>query len=343
MIEIGVATFGDVSASSDAMGRAHAQALRETVEQGCAAEAAGLDFFGVGEHHRPDFAISAPEILLAVIGGRTRTLRLNTAATVLATDDPVRLYQRFATLQATTGGRAEIVLGRGWFAEAFRLFGVELGDYDAAFGEKLDLLVRLFREPEVTWRGKSRPALQAERVYPPLEPGAAPRLWLAVGSTPESLIRSANHDIGVMLAVIGGEVERFRPLADLYRAACDKLGRRSSGLGIHSAGYVAPTDREAREEFWPCYRQYRDQLGRERNWPPLQRSTYDREIESGSLFVGSPATVARKIAAAQRQLGFSRFEMKCSAGPLPHPQILRSIALLGGEVKPAVAEILQRE
>lgn len=338
-LEFGLNTFGDISADSGARLLSQAQVIRNVVNEAVLAEEVGLDFFGVGEHHRPDFAISSPEVVLAVIAGRTRHIRLGSAATVLSSDDPVRVFERFSTLQAASNGRAEIILGRGWFTESFPLFGYEVSDYDALFNEKLDLFASLIRKDTVTWRGSLRSPLTNQRVYPQLEVKPL-KTWVAVGSTPESVIRVARYDMPMMLAIVGGEAERFRPFVDLYRSAFEHLGKPMQDIGVHSAGYVADSDELAREEFWPHYERMRNRLGVERGWPPVTRAKFDVEVDRGSLYVGSPETVARKVAGLATLLPISRFDMKYSAGTLPHEKQMRSIELFGTQVAPRVRDLL---
>jgi probable LLM family oxidoreductase len=338
-IEFGLHTFGDVTEGSDGEMLPQAQIIRNVIEQGIQADQFGVDFFGVGEHHRADFAVSAPEIVLASIAGRTKNIRLGSAVTVLSSDDPVRVFERFATLYAAANGRAEIILGRGSFTESFPLFGYELSQYDALFEEKLDLFAALTRRKTVTWRGKLRPPLTGQRVFPSME-GATIRSWIAVGASPESVLRAARYDMSLMIAVIGGEPQRFSPFVELYRQAFEKLGKPARSIGVHSSGYVAETDQQAREEFWPYYKRLRDQIGLVRGWPPIGRGKFDLEADRGSLYVGSPQTVARRIAASVKALGISRFDMKYSAGPMPHEKLLRSVELYGRKVIPLVRDML---
>jgi probable LLM family oxidoreductase len=338
-LELGLDTFGDVGCDGDGNPLPHARMIRNVIEEAVVADEAGVDFFGVGEHHRPDFAVSAPEIVLAVIAGRTARIRLGSATTVLSTDDPVRVFQRFATLHAASGGRTEVILGRGWFTESFPLFGYDRSQYGALFDEKLDLFAALLRRNIVTWRGKLRPELTNQPVYPPIEAGPL-RTWIAVGATPESVLRAARYDLPMILAVIGGEPQRFRPFVELYHRACEKLGRAPQQIGMHSVGYVAASDADAREEFWFDYKLQRDRIGAERGWPPLRRSVFDLEVDRGSLYVGSPETVASKIAGAMSALAVSRFQMKYSVGALPHEKLLRSIELYGAKVMPLVRDMI---
>ena len=342
-IELGLDTFGDVTV--DAAGRPlhQAQVLRNVVAEAELADRLGLAFIGVGEHHRADFAISAPEVVLAAIAPRTERIRLGTAVTVLSTDDPVRVYERFATLDALSNGRAEVILGRGSFTESFPLFGYSLEDYDELFEEKLALFAAIrdadAKGEPVRWKGSVRPPVEGMRVFPSLE-RAPLSTWVGVGGSPESVVRAARYNFPLTLAIIGGDPRRFLPYVELYHRALRQLDRPRLPIGVHSPGYVADTDEQAREELWPHYRVMRDRIGSERSWPPSSRAEYDREIAAGSLYVGSPETVARKIAATVEALGASRFDLKYSAGTLPHEKMMRSIELYGGQVMPRVRALL---
>jgi probable LLM family oxidoreductase len=338
-LRLGLNTFGDITVGSDGRLLPHAQVIRNTIDEAVLADELGVDFFGIGEHHRADFAISSPEVVLAVIAGRTKRIRLGSATTVLSSDDPVRVYQRFATLDAASSGRAEVILGRGWFTESFPLFGYELSQYDSLFEEKLELFVALILRDTVTWRGKARSPLTNQRVFPPIE--AKPlKTWIAVGATPESVLRAARYHLPMILAIIGGGPERFTPFVELYQRAFEKLGAPAEAIGVHSPGYVADTDAQAREEFWPHYKLFRDRIGAERRWPQIARATFDVEADRGSLYVGSPETVARKIARTAKALGISRFDLKYSVGTLPHEKLLRSVELYGSKVIPLVRDML---
>lgn len=337
-LELGLDTFGDTTRNPDGTHRAHADVLRDLVAEAVLADEVGVDFFGLGEHHRADFAVSSPEAVLAGIATRTSRIRLGSAVTVLSSDDPVRVFQRFSTLNALSNGRAEVILGRGSFTESFPLFGFDLRDYETLFEEKLDLFVRLTREDAVTWQGTTRPGLKNQRVFPTLD--APLTTWIGVGGSPESVIRAVSHDLPMMLAIIGGEPGRFKPYADLYRNAYHEAGSVPKPLGVHSPGHVAATDAEARERFWTGYKPMHDRIGAERGWPPLQSADFTREIEHGSLYVGSPETVAKKIASAARALDLDRFDLKYSAGPLTPDMLLDSIELYGSRVIPMVRDIL---
>ena len=338
-ISLGLDTFGDISHGADGKPKSMAQVLRDVVEQAVLADEVGVDFIGLGEHHRPDFAISSPEIVLATIAGRTKRIRLGTAVTVLSTDDPVRVFERFSTLNAVSDGRAEPIVGRGSFTESYALFGFDLQDYDRLFEERLDLFARLLRERPITWQGQTRTPLDNAQVYPPLGDGGMP-VWVGVGGTPESVIRVVRHDLQLMLAIIGGEPARFRPFVDLYHEACTKLGRSPRPIGVHSPGFVAETDEAARETFWPGYRDNNSRIGRERGWPPITKERFLAEVEQGALYVGSPETVARKIAANVKILDLAHFDLKYATGPVAHENLLACIRLYGEKVIPRVRELL---
>ncbi len=249
------------------------------------------------------------------------------------------MFQRFSTLDAASSGRAEVILGRGSFTESFPLFGFQLSQYDKLFSEKLDLFVKLVRDEAVTWRGETRPPLTDQRVFPPIERGTL-KTWIGVGGSPESVIRAARYGLPLMLAIIGGDPKRFKPYAELYLASLSEFGQSVLPIGIHSPGYVAETDEQAREELWPDYKRMRDQIGAERGWPPMRRPEFDHEAEHGSLYVGAPETVARRIAATAKMLGASRFDLKYSAGMLAHEKLMQCITLYGSKVIPLVREML---
>ena len=340
MIELGVDTFGDVPYGRDGRPVTQAQALRNVVAEGLKAEEVGIDFFGVGEHHRPDFAVSAPEVVLGAIASRTERIRLGSAVTVLSSDDPVRVFQRFATLDAVSGGRAEVILGRGSFTESFPLFGYDLADYDTLFEEKLDLFVKLLDQKPVTWSGETRSALANQAVYPTVESGRL-RTWVGVGGSPESVVRAARHGLPLTLAIIGGSASRFKPFVDLYVRALKEFGRPMQPIGVHSPGHVAPTDEQAREEMWPHFSAMMNRIGRERGWPTRGRDDFEHEAgPRGALYVGAPETVARKIVETVRALDVSRFDLKYSNGTMPHESLMRSIELFGTEVIPRVRSAL---
>lgn len=339
-IELGLDTFGDVTTEGDGRPLHQAQVLRDVVEEGVLADQVGLDFIGLGEHHRKDFAISAPDVVLAAIASRTTRIRLGSAVTVLSSDDPVRVYQRFSTLNAISNGRAEVIVGRGSFTESFPLFGYDPSGYEELFEEKLSLFAELLKEKPVTWSGRSRAALQNQTVYPPIEHGTL-RTWVGVGGTPQSVVRAAHYGFPLMLAIVGGSHTRFMPFVDLYYKALDRVGQPRLPIGAHSPGHVAETDDQAKEELWPHYASLMNRIGAERGWSPIGRAHFEREAgPDGALCVGSPETVAQKIAAAMKGLGLSRFDLKYANGTLPHSTLMKSIELIGTKVAPRVRELL---
>ena len=339
--DFGLDTFGDITFGSDGTPQSHARVLREVVEQAVLADELGLDAFGVGEHHRPDFAISAPEVILAAIAARTRRVLLGSAVTVLSTDDPVRVFERFSTLDAISNGRAEVILGRGSFTESYPLFGYDLSRYDELFEDKLSLFVELLKGGAVTWSGTTRTPLSNVAVHPPIERGRL-KTWVGVGGSPESVVRAARYGLPLTLAIIGGNPSRFRTFADLYRQALEKLGQPPLPIAVHSPGHVAATDDEAKDELWPHYEVMITRIGRERGWPPVTRAHFEREAgPEGALYVGAPETVAAKIVRSVRLLGLSRFNLKYSAGTLPHTALMKSIRLIATEVAPRVRDQVQ--
>ena len=342
-VELGLDTFGDVTSGPDGKPVPPPQVIRDVVAQGVLADEVGVDRFGVGEHHRDDFAVSAPDVVLAGIATRTGRIRLGSSVTVLSSDDPVRVYQRFATLDALSDGRADITVGRGSFTESFPLFGLDLAEYDRLFAEKLDLLAALRSEGPVTWEGTVRGPLRDQRVHPTTATGALP-VWVGVGGSPQSVVRTAAYGLPMVLAIIGGPAERFAPFVDLYRRATAEQGGdgRTGDLpvGVHSPGFVGESDGAARDAFWPHYRRMIDRIGRERGWGPITRERYDAEIDHGSLYVGGPETVAQRIAATVEALGIQRFDLKYGAGTLPHADLMTAVGLYGTEVAPRVRKLL---
>ena len=342
-LELGLDTFGDVTRGADGQPLPHAQVIRNVVAEAVLADEVGVDFIGIGEHHRADFAVSAPEVVLAAIAGQTRRIRLGSAVTVLSSDDPIRVFQRFATLDAVSGGRAEVILGRGSFTESFPLFGYSLDQYATLFEEKLSLYAAVLEadrtgEP-VAWRGTVRPPLAGQRVFPATEHGRL-TTWIGVGGSPESVVRAARYGLPLMLAILGGRPARFAPYVELYHRALAELGAGPLPVGVHSPGHVAETDAQARAEFWPAWREMRDRIGAERGWGPTSYAEFEQEIETGALYVGEPERVARKIAETARTLGIARFDLKYGAGSLAHEALLRNIELYGKEVIPRVRALL---
>ena len=342
-LELGLDTFGDVTRDANGQPLHQARVIRDVLDEAVLADRVGIDFIGLGEHHRPDFAISAPDVVLAAIASRTERIRLGSAVTVLSSDDPVRVFQRFSTVDALSGGRAEIILGRGSFIESFPLFGYALDQYEALFEEKLELFAKLLEagrtgEP-VSWRGSTRAPLANQRVFPRTESGTL-KTWIGVGGSPESVVRAARYRLPLMLAIIGGDARRFMPYVELYHRALEEIGAPGLPVGVHSPGHIAESDEQAREDLWPHWREMRNRIGAERGWGPTSRMEFEREIAAGALYVGAPETVAQKIAATARALGLARFDLKYSSGPLPHDKMLTSIELYGRQVIPRVRELL---
>jgi probable LLM family oxidoreductase len=341
--QLGLDTFGDVTIAPEGVLRTQAETLRDVVVEATFAESLGVDAFGVGEHHRRDFAISAPEVVLAAIAARTERILLGSAVTVLSTDDPVRVFERFSTLNALSNGRAEVVVGRGSFTESYPLFGYDLLKYDELFEDKLGLLVELLKGTPVTWNGRTRAPLANQSMYPPIEAGRL-RTWVGVGGTPASVVRAARYGLPLTLAIIGGSPSRFRPYVDLYHQSLERYGQPPQPVAVHSPGHVADTDEQAKIELWPHYEAMIARIGAERGWPPPNRAQFEREAgPDGALCVGAPETVAAKIAGTARLLDLSRFNMKYSNGTLPHDKLMRSIELFGTHVAPRVRELLQSE
>ena len=339
-LELGLDTFGDVTVDADGALVAHDQVIRNVIEEAVLADRLGVDFFGVGEHHRADFTVSAPETVLAAIAARTERIKLGSAVTVLSSDDPVRVFERFATVDAISNGRAEVIIGRGSFTESFPLFGLDLADYEELFEDRLDLFAQLIQGGPVTWSGSTRAALKDQRVFPTTASGTL-RTWIGVGGSPSSVVRAARYGLPLVIAIIGGDPLRFRPFVDRYLQVLAEQGHAVQPIAIHSPGHVADTDDEAIEQLRPHWRAMRDRIGAERGWPPSQPGEFEAQVgPHGSLYVGSPETVAKKIAATSRALGADRFDMKYSAGTLPHDLMMRSIELYGTEVIPRVRKLL---
>ncbi len=339
-MQIGIDSFAAVTLSDNAPSPTRASdAMRQLIERIERADAVGLDVFGVGEHHRPEFLDSAPAVILAAAAARTQRIRLTSAVTVLSAADPVRVFQNFATLDLLSGGRAEMVVGRGSFTEAFPLFGLDLDDYDALFTEKLDLLLNIRENEQVYWSGEHRPALTGQGVYPRPLQNPLP-IWLGVGGTPASFVRAGMLGLPLMIAIIGGETHRFRPLVDLYREAGRRAGHSEDRLkvGLHSLGYVAETTEKAVDDYFPGYARVFTRIGRERGWPPVTRGRFDAQRGPlGAFLIGNPDEVAEKITRHSAALGgVSRVTFQMDNAELTHEQLLRSIELLGAHVAPAL-------
>lgn len=336
-MELGVTTFADLAPGADPSAR-----MCEVVEEAVAAERVGLDVYGVGEHHRGDYIASAPVVVLAAIAARTERIRLTSAVTVLSSDDPVRVFQQFATLDLLSKGRAEIMAGRGSFIESFPLFGYDLHDYDDLFAEKLDLLLAVRDAPRVTWSGRHRPPLENALVTPRPVQDPLP-VGIAVGGTPASVVRAGRLGLPLTIAIIGGAPAQFVPLAELYRRSLVEGGHDPEAvpLAINSHTYVAETAKRAADEYWPGYSVMMNRIGRERGWAPMTRGQFEALMgPDGALLVGSPEDVADKIVAQHGLFGHARFTAQISVGPVPHDRVMRAIELLGTEVAPRVRERL---
>lgn len=340
MIEIGIDSFAAAIVNKDAHTAINnADSVAQLLERIILADEAGLDIFGVGEHHREEFLDSAPAMILAAAASRTKRIKLTSAVTVLSAADPVRVFQNFATLDLISRGRAEMVVGRGSFSESFPLFGFNFQDYDALFSEKLELLLEIRQNEVVNWSGKFRPALHNQAIYPrPVQP-ALP-IWVGVGGTPESFVRAGTLGLPLMVAVIGGETHRFRPLVDLYREAGKRAGHAPEDLkvGLHSIGYVGETSKEAIADFYPGYAEAFTKIGRERGWPPVTRPHFDAQNgPRGALLVGGPEEIAEKILRHSEALGgISRLTFQMDNAALPTAQLLKSIELIGSRVIPLI-------
>jgi probable LLM family oxidoreductase len=336
----GLDTFGDVTNDEDDRPLSHAQTIRNLVEQGVHADQVGVDFFGIGEHHTNDFPLSAADVVLGAIAARTTRIRLGSAVTVLSSDDPVRVFQRYSTLDALSGGRAEVVLGRGSSIESFPLFGYDLADYEQLFEEKSALFAELLKGGPVTWEGKTRAPLHAQDVVPHTESGPFP-VWIGVGGSPQSVIRAARYGFSLMLAIIGGSPSRFAPFSQLFREALESFGRDPLPVGVHSPGHIAATDEQAREEFWPRYLEVIRNVSKTRGFAIPTKDSFLHEVGShGALYVGSPETVAQKIARNLDVLGATRFDLKYGMGGLSHDALMTNIELYGTQVIPRVRELL---
>lgn len=340
MVEFGLDTFMPVTDDGQGQAVRGDQVVRNIIEEAVLAEAVGIDSFNIGEHYRAEYMDSANHVVLAAIAGRTERIRLGTAVTVLSTQDPVRVYTDFATLDAVSNGRAQLIVGRGSATDSFPLFGFDLADYEELFEEKLDLLVRLLREQPVSWSGSFRSSLTDQYVSPPLPSGHLPT-WVGVGGSPNSVVRAARYGLPLMLAVIGGRPERFAPHVELYKRALEQLRQPELPVGLHSLGFVAATDDEAIEIQWPYYQEQFESAAQERGWRPPTYEQFLYEVDQGSLYVGSPEKVANRIASVIDTLSLSRFHLHYAIGRVPHEQRMAMIELYGREVIPRVRELLE--
>jgi probable LLM family oxidoreductase len=337
--EFGLDTFLPVTVDASGQPISGDQVIRNAVEEAVLAESVGIDSFNIGEHYRTEFMDSANHVVLAAIAGRTDRIRLGTAVSVLSTQDPVRLYTDFATLDAVSDGRAQLIVGRGSLTDSFPLFGYDLADYEELFEEKLELLVQLLRDQPVTWSGAFRSPLASQFVSPPIPDGHIPA-WVGVGGSPNSVLRAARFGLPLMLAVIAGKPERFAPYVDLYKRALEQAGTPQLPVGLHSLGFVGETDEEATDIQWPYYKEQFEWAARERGWRPPTYEQFLAEVDHGSMYVGSPETVANRIASVVRTLSLSRFDLLYAVGRVPHEQRLATIELFGREVIPRVRELL---
>ena len=342
-MELGIYTFAETT-PDPRTGRTISprERLRDLLEEITLADQLGLDVFGVGEHHRPEFAVSAPAVVLAAAAARTERIRLTSAVSVLSSDDPVRVFQDFATLDLLSGGRAEIMAGRGSFIESFPLFGYDLQDYDELFSEKLELLLELRAAEHVTWAGRHRPPLDGQGVFPrPLQDPLP--VWVAVGGTPQSVVRAGALGLPMALAIIGGQPERFVPFAELHRRAAEEYGHPAPALSINSHGFIADRSQDALDEAFIAHKVVMDKIGSERGWPPMTRGQFDAGATlHGANFVGSPQQVIEKVLFQHELFGHQRFLIQFSVGTMPHASIMRAIELFGTEVAPAVRAEIER-
>lgn len=338
----GIDTFGDIALDANGKRMTYAASIRQVIKEAVLADKLGIDVIGVGEHHRSEYAISSPEMVLAGIATKTKRIKLASGVTVLSSDDPVRVFERFATLDALSNGRAQVILGRGSFTESFPLFGYDLQDYEVLFEEKIDLFAQLLTEKPVTWEGTTRAALDNADVFPKTESGSL-QTFVGVGGSPQSIVRAASYGFPVVLAIIGGAPDRFAPYVDLYNRAAKEFGNEAHPVGMHSPGYIADTDEQAIKEAFPLFKAAMDPIGKTRGWQPMSREHFLDEVKSGSMYVGSPETVAQKIANAMKVVGVNRFDMVYGFGPVPAEARLHMIELYATKVIPRVRELLSQD
>lgn len=338
----GLDSFGDIVASEDGTLMSNAASIRQVVDEAILADKLGIDVIALGEHHREEYTISSPETVLAGIATVTNNIKLSSAVTVLSSDDPVRVYQRFATVDALSNGRAQIILGRGSFTESFPLFGFDLRDYEKLFEEKFDLFSIIRKEKSVTWSGTMRPSLDNADIFPKTEKGSIDT-FVGIGGSPQSVIRAAAYDIPPIFAIIGGSPDRFKAYVDLYHRSVEEFGTTVHPVGIHSPGYIADTDEEAVKKAFPLFKKAMDKIGKSRGWQPMTYQHFKQEVEHGSMYVGSPETVAKKIAHALETVGATRFDLVYGLGPVPADDRLKMVELYGKKVIPRVRELLSKD
>ncbi|WP_283679215.1 LLM class flavin-dependent oxidoreductase [Lentilactobacillus sp. Marseille-Q4993] len=341
-LEFGIETFGDIVANEDGSLKTAGESIRQIVKEGELADKLGIDVIGVGEHHRPDYSVSSPEIVLGAIASVTKNIKLATAVTVLSSDDPVRVYERFATLEGLSEGRAQVMLGRGSFTESFPLFGYDLTDYDDLFNEKLEMYDQLRKEKPITWSGKFTESLKNQDVYPKTDYDGLDT-YIGIGGSPESIIRTAKYGYKVILAIIGGQADRFVPYLDLYKRAAEQFNMPTHPVAVHSHGFIADDDDEAVEVAWKNIKANFDRIGLTRGWAPMSRDQFDGETRSGSFYVGDPERVAQRMARTIKLLDLGRFDLVYGAGNQTAAQRERMIELYGTKVIPRVKEILSQE
>ncbi|HVZ56241.1 MAG TPA: LLM class flavin-dependent oxidoreductase [Chitinophagaceae bacterium] len=342
-MELGVGMFGDIAGGGQGEPQTARQRVKEIIEEVRLMDEVGLDFFGVGEHHRPDYAVSAPEIILASAASVTKQIRLGSAVTVLSSTDPVRVFQQFATIDLVSDGRAELTVGRGSFTESFPLFGYDLRDYDDLFEEKLELLLKINQEKKVTWQGKFRPALSNQEIYPRPVRGQLP-VWVAVGGTPESVLRAARLGLPVIFAIIGGSPAQFKPLFDYYRRAWEHFGHQASALqvGVHMHALFGENSRETADTYYPVYAAQMNRIGRQRGWPPYQRQQFETgRMPGGHLVIGNASEAIDKILALQDLFGLTRFAAHIDVGAPTHRALMKAIEIYGTQIAPKVREALK--
>ena len=338
----GLDSFGDLAVGEDGTPLSYAQSIRLVVDEAVLADKLGVDIIALGEHHREEYAISSPDTVLAGIATKTKRIKLASGVTVLSSDDPVRVFERFSTIDALSNGRAQVILGRGSFTESFPLFGYDLRDYEALFEEKIELFSKLLKEEPVTWQGTHTQSLNNADVFPKTESGKL-ETYVGVGGSPNSVVRAAAYDFPLVLAIIGGNPNRFVPYVDLYRRAVGQFGHTAHPIGVHSPGFIADSDEEAIETAFPLFKEAMDKVGATRGWQPMTKQHFMNEVKGGSMYVGSAETVAQKIARTMKTLDAKRFDLVYGFGPMKASDRRRMIELYGREVIPRVRELLAEE
>lgn len=337
--QFGLDSFGDLAKAEDGRLMNYAESIRLVVDEAVLADRLGVDVIALGEHHREEYAISSPEMVLSAIASKTKQIKLASGVTVLSSDDPVRVFERFATLDAVSNGRAQVILGRGSFTESFPLFGYDLRDYEALFEEKIELFSKLLKEQPITWSGTHTQSLEAADVFPKTESGTL-ETYVGVGGSPQSVVRAAAYNFPLVLAIIGGSPERFAPYVELYRKASAEFGHSAHPVGMHSPGFIADSDEQAVKIAFPLFKQAMDKVGKTRGWQPMSREHFMNEVKNGSMYVGSPETVAKKIANAMKAVDAKRFDMVYGFGPMKASDRRHMIKLYATEVIPRVRELL---